>query len=109
MYLSQCGAVQSRDRDFHPHRQPEHRALRSHGDAAEQRNGADRGRRWIPPACLASAELYNPATGTFTSTGSLNTARYYHAATLLPTGIASGSGNSRMVLIAGGFNGTSAT
>ena len=35
---------------------------------------------------LLSAELYNPMSGTFAPTGSLNTARVYHTATLLNNG-----------------------
>jgi N-acetylneuraminic acid mutarotase len=57
-------------------------------------SGATNGPQTFPYPELLSAELYDPATGTWTFTGSLNNARVLHTATLLLNG---------KVLVAGGF------
>lgn len=51
----------------------------------------------LTPQVAASAELYDPVSGTWSATGSLTTARWEHTATLLANGT---------VLVAGGFDGT---
>jgi N-acetylneuraminic acid mutarotase len=53
-----------------------------------------------PWPAISSAELYNPATGTWTATGSINQARLGHTATLLTNG---------QLLVAGGDDVNGAT
>src|ERR1700733_10569786 len=54
------------------------------------------GVHWPDAPLLASAELYDPATGIFTATGSMTTGRAQHSAILLADGrvfIAGGTGD----------------
>ena len=62
--------------------------------AGGQNNGANGG-------YLGSAEIYDPATGKFTVTGSLNTARILHTAHLLASG--------EVLIVAGNYHGSLAS
>jgi hypothetical protein len=53
---------------------------------------------WSARAALASAEIYDPTTGTFTATDRMTGGREFHSATLLDDG---------RVLVTGGWNGVS--
>ena len=80
-YGRQRGTIRSGDRDMDGDRQHGHWTRIAHGDVAAEWAGAG-GRRLTSQ--LASAELYDPATGVWTATGSMTTGRYAHTATLLP-------------------------
>ncbi len=61
---------------------------------------------------LASAELYDPASGTWAATGSLSSGRSSHSATLLPNGkmlVAGGAGNMVYLTSAELYDPTSGT
>ncbi|SEK40942.1 Galactose oxidase, central domain [Stigmatella aurantiaca] len=63
-------------------------------------------------AILATAEIYDPATKSFTATGSLATARHLHTAVLLPDGtvlVAGGSNASQVLATAERFHPASGT
>lgn len=57
-------------------------------------------RTGFPISVISSAEIYDPATGTWSSTGALNTGRRSHTATLLPNGkvLATGGTNDPNIL-----------
>jgi len=76
-------------------RQSGHRTRPTHGNAAAQWQGAGGGGIGNNGVVLSRAEVYDPATGNWSTTRGLGTARRSYTATLLPSGkvpVAAGTG-----------------
>ena len=93
----QCGTLQSSNRTLDDDRLTDKPPPFSHNDPpANGKVLVAGGYDGDTHASMSSAELYDPATGTWAATGLLRASRDSHTATLLPNG---------KVLVTGGFDG----
>ena len=93
--LASAELYDSSDRDVECHWQPHHRTRAHTATLLPNGQVLVAGGAGSASGALSSAELYDPALGTWSATGSLTTARIFHTATLLPNGkvlVAGGSG-----------------
>ena len=68
------------------HRRDDYSASGAHRDLLANGTVLMTGGMDVHNQTIASAELYNPATGRFSATGTMNVARVFHTATLLANG-----------------------